>query len=335
MHSPNHTQIYRAHEIQKKLLVLKMSDSVIKLCISEQKAKGGLPLGTLQISFVPASNKPNAQSMDERMKSQKILPVSLEATGMAVQDDLIVTLVNSNSEDEERHVAILHKHLGLCRVFVDVHLNNPSYVTMSMNGDRSIFVTEEHRVIKLNLEGAVVGFVGGPEPNLAPLNFYNPCGMAFNPISGQLYIADHSNHRIQVLNPDLSFAFVFSTVPQPAKDACSPTDIVFDSNGTLYIADDTNNCIMKYSAEGQYISMFSAYGSEAGCLNEPVYLAIDRNCLIYVCEIDGDRISVFDVNGYFQFVIKSDERMFITGLDVNTEGDLYLCDYLRKNVVVI
>ena len=40
-------------------------------------------------------------------------------------------------------------------------------------------------------------------------NSMTPAGIAISPITGQVYIADSGNHRIQVLNPDLTFSHSF------------------------------------------------------------------------------------------------------------------------------
>lgn len=296
------------------------------------------PSGSLNVVFSPDQvvNNPAALEavMQQKIKNQKVLPSTpLESTSMVVRNDLLVTLISTNSEDEERHVAILHRDLGVCRIFMDINLTNPGYVAMTAN-NRSILVSEEHRIIKISIEGVVETMIGDSTPGDAPGSFCSPSGMAIHPESEQVYVADHSNHRIQVLNPDMTYCFLFLTTPPFVKDACCPTDIAFDSNGILYIADDANNCILKYTANGHYISMFSSFGCEPGLLNEPTLLVISDQ-YVYICEIDGDRISVFDVNGYFQFVFSTHDRMCVTGFDVTSKGDLYLSDYSQKNIVLL
>ncbi len=59
-----------------------------------------------------------------------------------------------------------------------------------------------HRIQKLTKEGQYLTSVG--TKGNGPLQFEGPRGITFNPTNNKVYVVD-SNHRVQVLNSDLTF----------------------------------------------------------------------------------------------------------------------------------
>ena len=60
------------------------------------------------------------------------------------------------------------------------------------------------------MDGDHIASVG--KKGSGPLQFNYPEGIAISPITGLVYIADWNNHRIQVLNPDLTFSHSFGSI---------------------------------------------------------------------------------------------------------------------------
>ena len=87
----------------------------------------------------------------------------------------------------------------------DVEFSSPRGVAITP--DNFILVSDNHRIQKISMDGDCVASVGGRGSGRRQFN--NPDGIAISPITGQVYIADCDNHRIQVLNPDLTFSRSF------------------------------------------------------------------------------------------------------------------------------
>ena len=84
---------------------------------------------------------------------------------------------------------------------------NPRGVAISQDGH--ILVTDDHRLQKLTFEGDSVKSVGSGEKGNDPLQFNGPTGITVHPTTGQIFVADRDNHRIQVLNNDLTYSHSF------------------------------------------------------------------------------------------------------------------------------
>ncbi|XP_011406384.1 PREDICTED: E3 ubiquitin-protein ligase TRIM71-like [Amphimedon queenslandica] len=85
----------------------------------------------------------------------------------------------------------------------------------------------------------------------------------------QVYVVDNGNHRIQVLNPDLTFSHSFGSRGSANGQFKSPGDIAIDSQGLVYVVDGWNHRIQKFSPDGKFVDQFGSRGSDPGQLNGP------------------------------------------------------------------
>ena len=217
----------------------------------------------------------------------------------------------------------------------ECQFTEPRGVAISQDGH--ILVTDNYRLQKLTFEGDCVKSVGSSETGNGPLQFNVPRGITVHPTTGQIFIADMNNHRIQVLNSDLTYSHSFGKKGSSPKQFNYPWDVTFDNEGYLYVV--CNQCIKKFTSTGQYISTFSSYGSNPGQINIPASIIIDNN-LLYVSEWGNHRISIFDTNGCFIHCFGkrgSGEGEFNKpfGITVDSLGNLYVSDFGNNRLVVL
>ena len=210
---------------------------------------------------------------------------------------------------------------------------------VAISHDGCILVTDNHRLQKLTFEGDCVKSVGSSETGNGPLQFDVPIGITVHPTTGQVFIADMNNHRIQVLNKDLTYSHSFGKKGSLREEFNNPYDVAFDNEGYLYVADSDNHCIKKFTSTGQYISTFSSHGSNPGQIKYPTSIIIDNN-LLYVSELGNNRISIFDTNGCFIHCFGksgSGEGEFSGpfGITVDSLGNLYVSDPGNNGIVVL
>uniref|UniRef100_A0A1X7SGN6 SMP-30/Gluconolactonase/LRE-like region domain-containing protein n=1 Tax=Amphimedon queenslandica TaxID=400682 RepID=A0A1X7SGN6_AMPQE len=180
------------------------------------------------------------------------------------------------------------------------------------------------------MDGYLKASVG--EEGSEPLQFNAPSGIAISPITGQVYIADEDNHRIQVLNPDLTFSHSFGSQGSANGQFQSPYDIAIDSQGLVYVADQDNDRIQKFSPDGKFVGQFGTEGFGPGQLDGPVSIAIDTAAtgLVYVSEDGNNRISVFTSDGVF--VSSFGDDLDSASLTFDKDGFLYVCDYSNDKI---
>ena len=210
---------------------------------------------------------------------------------------------------------------------------------VAISHDGHILVTDNHRLQKLTFEGHCVKSVGSSETGNGPLQFNTPIGITVHPTTGQIFIADTGNHRIQVLNNDLTYSHSFGKRGSSPKRFNYPFDVTFDNEGYLYVADNRNHCIKKFTSTGQHISTFSSEGSNPGQINIPTSIIINNN-LLYVSELITNRISIFDTNGCFIHCFGKrgsgeGELKRPHGITVDSLGNLYVSDKGNNRLVVL
>ena len=246
------------------------------------------------------------------------------------------------AENGANRITILNKEGKKVKSFETVgtkegQFTNPRGVAISHNG--RILVTDNHRLQTLTFEGDCVKSVGSSETGNGPLQFNVPTGITVHPTTGQIFIADTDNHRIQVLNKDLTYSHSFGKKGSSPEQFNNPSDVTFDNEGYLYVADRHNHCIKKLTSTGQHISTFSSEGYNPGQIKYPSFIIIDNN-LLYVSEWGNDRISIFDTNGCFIHCFGksgSGEGEFNRprGITVDSLGNLYVSDTYNNRLVVL
>ena len=255
--------------------------------------------------------------------------------GIAVRDngDIVV------AEGHSHCITILNKKGKKVRSFgtkgkMAGQFTHPLGVAITTDGH--ILVTDNDRVQKLTTDGVCVKSVGSSKSGSGRLQFDNPKGITVHPTTGQIFVVDRDNNRIQVLNNDLTFSHAIT--PSGRKQFKHPCDVALDNKGYLYIAECGNHCITKLTTKGQYIARFGSSGSATGQLSCPTSLTINDN-LVYVTEYGNNRVSIFDTHGTFVHCFGkrgSGEGEFTrpSGIAMDTLGNLYVSDTDNNRIVV-
>ena len=195
---------------------------------------------------------------------------------------------------------------------------------IAITQDNFILITDNDKVQKLNMNGQRIASVG-KEGNGAR-RFSYPAGIAISPINRLVYIADRSNHRVQVLNPDLTFSHSFGSMGGSNGQFQYPTHISIDSKGSIYVTDHGNRRVQKFLVDEKFAFCITGNGVDA-----PSGIAVDQSDLVYVGNEGGQFISVFTTEGEF---IRSISLKGVSpkGLTFDKKGTLYVCS--NKEILV-
>lgn len=132
-----------------------------------------------------------------------------------------------------------------------------------------------------------------------PGQFNFPTGLYFSP-SGELFVADQNNDRIQVLDRNgnflrcigasggMSFATKFGRIQGLAGD----------SLGRLYVADTFQGYVQVLDSAGNALSTIGSFGDGAGQLRTPMSVAIDPSNRLFVSSVNNSRLEIFGLDGY-------------------------------------
>jgi glucose/arabinose dehydrogenase/plastocyanin len=165
-----------------------------------------------------------------------------------------------------------------------------------------------------------------------------PAGIAADPSSGNIYVADTSNNRIQVFSNNGTFISKWGKYGTADGSFNSPTGIASDQQGNIYVADTSNDRIQVFSNNGTFISKWGTYGSTDGSFNNPAGIAVDSEGNTYVADTANHRIQVFSNNG--TFISKwgtygsTDVKMrYPEGIAIDQEANVYLADTANNRII--
>ena len=117
--------------------------------------------------------------------------------------------------------------------------------------------------------------------------FSSPEGIAVD-ASGNVYVADSGNDRIQVF----SSSGVYITRWGGNGQFHSPEGIAVDASGIVYVV-DRNDRIQVFSSSGVYITRWGSIGTGNGQFISPKGIAVDASGNVYVADTENNRIQVF------------------------------------------
>ena len=212
---------------------------------------------------------------------------------------------------------------------------------LALDGEGNILVADfnNHRIQKFTAEGEFLTAAGTSTGKAGHKNlqFNHPNDVVFNTTNNKVYVVDCDNHRIQILNSDLTFSRKFGKEGLGNGQFRYPRGIACDSTGNVYVTDHDNNRIQVFTAEGVFLRMFVQGWSR---LSGPWCITIDTGGVVYVSETGNHRISVFTSEGRF---VKSfggregdgpGEFNFPRGLAVDNNGLVYVCDLDNNRIQV-
>jgi DNA-binding beta-propeller fold protein YncE len=155
--------------------------------------------------------------------------------------------------------------------------------------------------------------------------------------SGNLWVADYGNNRIQEFNEKAEFVRKFGSTGKGTEQFEGPLNIAF-SGGNLYITDSANSRVQEFSATGTPIARFGSAGSGDGQFVTPHGIASDpRTGNLYVVDSGNNRVQEFTAAG--AFVTKfgtsgsgSGQFTTPTGVAVNASGSIDVLDYSDNRI---
>ncbi len=167
-------------------------------------------------------------------------------------------------------------------------------------------------------------------------DFKYPLAMAVAP-DGTIFVTDNQNDRVRRLTADGEPMFNFGETGNETGQFDGPAGIAIDDEGFVYISDTLNSRIQKFTLDGEFVASWGENGSEFGQFYFAWGLAIGPGDLLYVADSGNNRIvSLNRTTGEFLDMIEPTGAYALdtpTGLSVDQEGNIYVCDSLKHRII--
>jgi tripartite motif-containing protein 71 len=138
-------------------------------------------------------------------------------------------------------------------------------------------------------------------PGAGQLQVSNPESVAVDS-SGNVYIADSGNYRIEVINSSgyyvRSIGGGYGSPPSDGQFTMT-VGVAVDSTGNVYVSDAFGDRVQKFNSQGTYVSKLASVGSGNGQVNLPFGIAVDKADNLYIADLGNSRIDKFDSAGNF------------------------------------
>jgi tripartite motif-containing protein 71 len=172
-----------------------------------------------------------------------------------------------------------------------------SIAGLAADASGNLYVADSgaNRVQKFSPDGIFLNQVGdgAPVSGNGPGQFNQPHGMALDS-SGNLYVADTGNDRIQKFSPDGAYLAQWVC---PHGGFIHPDGVAVDSSGHVYVTD--GNSVQKFTSQGDYLAQWGSNGSGPGQFQGASGIAVDSAGNVYVGDIHNLRVEKFTPDGKY------------------------------------
>jgi uncharacterized repeat protein (TIGR01451 family) len=130
--------------------------------------------------------------------------------------------------------------------------------------------------------------------------FQSPQGIHVNS-TGHIFVADLSNHRVQIFDKGGVFKAKFGTGPGSADGNFNfPTDVTTNSTGHIFVTDSVNRRVQIFDASGNFKAKFGSSGTGDGQFMSPEGIFTNSTGHIFVVDRGNHRVQIFDKGGVFK-----------------------------------
>ena len=169
----------------------------------------------------------------------------------------------------------------------------------------NVFVADmgNHRIQKFDNSGNFLNVWSKPgafviESGSGNREFNNPWGVAVDN-SGNIFVADRMNYRIQKLASNGEFLTAWGTKGTENGQFDIPSGVAVDQSGNVFVSDSNNHRIQKFDNNGNFLLTWGRGSDiENGALPGLCGLETASNGNVFACA-SLNRIQIFDNNGNF------------------------------------
>ncbi len=165
------------------------------------------------------------------------------------------------------------------------------------------------RILKFDLNlGRRVAVLGGS--GFGDGEFNGPYGLAVDPASHDLYVAENTNNRIQRISRDGTAVLKWGTRGDANGEFNGPFGVAADADGNVYVTDRGNHRVQKFEVrrnggawEVRHVRTWGRKGTGPGEFDGPLGITLDSAGNLWVADGYNHRLQRFSRDGDFLGVV--------------------------------
>jgi sugar lactone lactonase YvrE len=261
-----------------------------------------------------------------RFEPVQTLPVSDWGWGIAVNTNNKVYLANRGGYITKYNRTMDFELQFECSGANGITINSSNYLFVTAGDQIKIYSPNGMNLIKtIGSSGSEAGQLGFPH------------GIALNS-SGYIFVAEYSNHRVQVFSPEGDFVSIIGTQGSDLGQFNNPVGVAFNSSDYLFVSEGGNGRVQIFSPTGEFVKVIGNSGGAAG-LATPSNIFIDSHNYLYICDHGSGSIKIYDSNGVYLTEISAtnslDNNFNPATVAINPQGRIYVSEQSRVQVFQI
>lgn len=210
----------------------------------------------------------------------------------------------------------------------------PSPVGLARGPDGGVYVTDSVLAQVFLIRAGAKTAVPVALPQME-----QPTGIAFDPATGRLYVADTAAHRVNVFNRDGSLGAVIGRRGTHDGEFNYPTLIWRDSEGRLYVTDSLNFRVQVFDRDGRFVTKFGKAGDGTGDFMRQKSVATDRYGHVYIVDALLNAFQIFTGTGRLLLSVGEPgsapgEFWLPTGIFISEDDTIYIADSFNRRIQI-
>lgn len=221
--------------------------------------------------------------------------------------------------------------------------HEPRGVAVGPDGVTNIIDTVHQQFVRMDATGHIVGTCGTRADEGAALGEFNwPRGLAIDPVTGEIWVADTKQHRVQIIRPDCSgVQWLGETYAGSSLTAFNwPYDVAIRAGDRkAFVVDNQNHRIKVYDVGTR--SVLSTYGGKGTGFSQftaPGGIGVSPvNGNIFVADTKNNRVKEVSTSDGVSWTTIRNITGFTQPEDVavDAQGRIYVADSGADRVVVL
>ena len=160
---------------------------------------------------------------------------------------------------------------------------------------------------------SIGGTLGGEEGQ-----FSSPFGVSVHYLTGNIFVSDQCNNRVQVFDKDGRYLYKFGDRVGAGKMK-NPFCIEFYQN-RVFVSQYTGGCLFVNDLNGTFLQQIGTPGNGEGQFNNPCGITVNQsNGEIFVCDLRNNRVQIFSKDFQFKSQFGQEILKYPTDIKLTSE----------------